>query len=156
MSAAALLLLMTPAVEAKDLQGRVGVGFAAALDDQAALTVRYGLPVGEPPTNMLVEVQAGVDLQGAVDDSWLVGARVLYAVVAEDNLNLYAAVGGAWVSTGGAGRFRLQPALSAEWFAFGLENLGLSAQWGLAVDFGGGVDVRTFGGGPGLGLHYYF
>ncbi len=153
---ALLLLLSSGSAWGKDLQGRLGVGFQAGLDDSAALTVRYGLPVGAPPTNVLIEAQAGVALRGTIDDSWTVGARLLYAVVAEDNLNLYAAVGGSWVSTGGTGRFRLQPALAAEWFGFGLENLGLSAQWGLALDFGDGVDVRTFGGGPGLGLHYYF
>jgi len=156
-SATVLLLLSTsPGAWAKDLQGRVGVGFQAGLDDTAALTVRYGLPVGEAPMNLIVEAQAGVDLRGSVDDTWTVGLRALYAVVAEDNLNLYAAVGGAWVSTGGYGRFRLQPALAVEWFGFGLENLGLTAQWGLAIDIGGGVDFRTLGGGPGLGLHYYF
>ncbi len=155
--ALALLLATAPAL-GKDLQGRLGVGFQAGLDDASTLTVRFGLPVGEKPINILVEAQAGMDLRGSVDDNWTVGLRALYAVVVEDNLNLYGAVGVAWVSRQDSGVLRLQPALSAEWFGLGLENLGLSAQWGLSLDIGSGsgIDLRTFGGGPGLGLNYYF
>jgi hypothetical protein len=157
MSPIALALLLTSGPAwGKDLQGRIGVGFQAGLDDRVALAVRYGLPMGRDDLNLLVELHAGVDFQGTVDDGWGVGIRGLYAVVIEDNLNLYAAVGVAWVTTDGTGVVRLQPAAAAEWFAFGVENLGITVQWGLAVDIGSGVAIRTFGGGPGLGLNYYF
>ena len=155
-SLAAALILCCSSAWGKDLQGRAGVGFASGLDDVQSLTVRYGLPIGEAPMNILVELGAGASLTGGTADQWTVGLRGLYAVVVEDNLNLYAALGVAYVNRSGSHTFRVQPALSAEWFAFGLENLGLSASWGLAVDFGSGVDFATFGGVPGVGLNYYF
>ncbi len=155
-SLAAALIICSSGAWGKDLQGRVGVGFAAGLGETSSLTVRYGLPVGEAPSNVLLEVGAGASLTGGVDDQWSAGLRALYAIVAEDNLNLYAALGLAYVNFDGSHRFRLQPALSAEWFAFGLENLGISASWGLALDMGAGIDLTTFGGAPGVGLNYYF
>ena len=90
---------------------------------------------------------------------------MLFAFLAEDNLNLYAGVGAGYAGfDDGSRAVRAQPALGVEFFLFGLENLGLSAEFGVNVDVGissSGIDVTT-GAGPdassfaAIGVHYYF
>ena len=51
---------------------------------------------------------------------------------------------------------RVQPAVGAQFFFFGLENLGFSVEWGVNADFGEGYRVATFGTGPAAAVHYWF
>ncbi len=51
---------------------------------------------------------------------------------------------------------RLQPALGAEFFLYGLENLGFSTEWGLNLDLAKTTRVDTISGGPAVAVHYYF
>ena len=154
----ATALLAAPAANAKDLRNRFGVGFNNQFGHAASLSARYGLPMPDQVINLQVEILAGVDVASGSDttDSISAGARVLYGLVAEDNMNLYAAAGLGWVSTGDSSALRVQPGLSAQFFLFGLENLGFSADWGLNLDLGSPMAVSSFTSVPGMGLHYYF
>jgi hypothetical protein len=146
----------TPATAgAKDLRGRFGAGFHAGLGSVPAISVRYALPTGDPKVSIVVEADGGASIGGATTDV-LAGGRVLYGLVAEDNMNLYAGVGGFFVVQGGGPAARIQPALGAHFFLFGLENLGLSAEWGVNVDFGVPAALATVGGAPAVAVHYYF
>jgi len=151
-------LLVAPAAQAKDLRNRFGVGFNNQFGHASSLSVRYGIPWNKEAINLQIELLAGVDLDSddATTDAVSAGARVLYAVVAEDNMNLYAAAGLGWVSYDGTGAVRLQPGLSAQFFLFGLENLGFSADWGISIDLGSTSAISSFTSVPGMGLHYYF
>ena len=85
------------------------------------------------------------------------GARGLYGVVAEDNLSLLVGAGLGYARSGGSAAFRVEPLMSAEFFLFGLENLGLTLQWGLQLDLGGsGTAFRSIGSGAAIGAHYWF
>ena len=150
-----LALLLATHADAKDLRSRFGLGFHQGLagTPTSALSARYGLPAGKPITNIQIEVDAGLDLAEGVDPKVFVGARLLDTVVAEDNMNFYLGAGAGYKIDGAAGVVRLQPALGAEFFLFGLENLGLSAEWAVNVDLGAAWAVST---GPSLGMHYYF
>jgi hypothetical protein len=154
----AAALLAAPAVQAKDLRNRVGVGFNNQFGQAASLSARYGLPMPDQVINLQLEVLAGVDIASGSDttDAVSAGARLLYGLVAEDNMNLYAAAGLGWVSYGETSAVRVQPGLSAQFFLFGLENLGFSADWGLSIDLGNPVALSSFTSAPGMGLHYYF
>jgi hypothetical protein len=151
-------LLISPVAHAKDLRNRIGVGFNNQFGHASSLSVRYGLPWNKEAINLQLELLAGVDLDSddTTTDAVSAGARVLYAIVAEDNMNLYAAAGLGWVSHDGEAGVRLQPGLSAQFFLFGLENLGFSADWGLSLDVGTNSAVASFTSAPGMGLHYYF
>jgi hypothetical protein len=70
-------------------------------------------------------------------------------------MNLYAAAG-AGLIFGDTQALRLEPGVSMEFFLFGLENLGFSAEWGLAIDVGSPSSLSSFAGLPGVGVHYYF
>lgn len=151
-----LSLCLTGTAHAKDLRQRVGVGYSNQLPHIDALSVKVGLPTQDPSVNVQVQGLFGVSLLDETDDAMFAGGRLLYGVVAEDNMNLYA-IGGAGFFMNGARRgLRLQPALGAEFFLFGLENLGFSLEWGLTVDMAGGRDLYTVGSGAGLGVHYWF
>ncbi len=157
-------LLAPGSVQAKDLRNRVGVGFNNQFGGVPSLSARYGLPMPDQVINTQVELLFGMDLDGddSTTDSISAGARLLYGLVAEDNMNLFAAAGLGWVSysnpssSSSVSALRVQPGLSAEFFFFGLENLGFSADWGLNIDLGSPTGMASFTSVPGMGLHYYF
>lgn len=151
----ALLLVSAPA-DAKDLRSRFGIGFHQQFGSVTALSARYGLPTGKPTSNVQIEVDVGADLAALTEPRFFAGGRLLYSVVAEDNMNLYLGAGGGYVVDGPDGVVRLQPVAGAEFFFFGLENLGFSVEWGVNVDLGAAWAVKTVGSAPAVGVHYYF
>jgi hypothetical protein len=165
----AIAVLATAAVDAsaKDLRGRFAIGFTNQLSPVTAASVKYTFPAKHPTVNIQVQAMAGFALFNArtSNDQFFAGARMLFTFLAEDNLNLYAGGGAGYVRfDDGTKAVRAQPLIGLEFFFFGLENLGFSAELGLNVDIGlstAGVDIGT-GAGPdagsfgGIGIHYYF
>lgn len=150
------LLLLAPLAGATDLRNRVGVGFHAGLGSVSALSVRYALPTSNEKVNAQVELDAGFAAGGGEDLALVAGGRVLYGVVAEDNLSLYVAGGAAYVLEETESVVRIQPAMGAEFFMFGLENLGFGVEWGLNLDLGSEPAARTISGAPAVTVHYWF
>jgi hypothetical protein len=153
---ALLLCLLAAPASANDLRGRLGFGFHSGLGSVSALSLRYALPTGKPTMNLQVEGVAGLAAGEAVTTELVAGGRALAGLVAEDNLSLYAAAGVFWVDPGSAGRVRVQPAMGAEFFFFGLENLGFGVEWGLNLDLGDSPAVRSISGAPAVTVHYWF
>lgn len=148
--------LLAPTAEAGDHRGRFGFGFHAGLGSIPALSARYTLPTSSPSVNAQVELDGGVDTGTGDGLSLVAGGRVLYGVVAEDNLSLYVAGGAAYVAEPEAYAIRIQPALGAEFFLFGLEHLGFGVEWGFNIDLGESFRLQTFGGAPAATVHYWF
>lgn len=152
-----LLLLALPSVaHGKDLRERVGVGFNNQFSHVSALSVKYGLPAPEPAINIQIEAVGGFEIVDGASDNLFVGLRGLYGLVAEDNMNLYVAGGVGYLARGQVDGVRIQPAFGTEFFFFGLENLGFTAEWGVNIDLGEGSEVNTPTGAPAVGFHYYF
>ena len=151
----ALLLVSAPA-DAKDLRSRVGIGFHEQFGSVTALSVRAGLPTGKPTSIIQFEADVGADLSAVTEPKFFAGGRLLFTVVAEDNMNLYLGAGGGYIVDGPDGVVRLQPVAGAEFFFFGLENLGFSVEWGVNVDLGAAWAVKTVGSSPAVAAHYYF
>jgi hypothetical protein len=151
----ALLLVSAPA-DAKDLRSRIGVGFHEQFGNVTALSIRGGLPMPKPTNNLQLELDIGLDLAAVTDPKFFAGGRVLYSVVAEDNMNLYLGAGAGYLVDGPSGLVRIQPVAGAEFFLFGLENLGFSVEWGVNVDLGATWGVETVGSSPAIAAHYYF
>lgn len=151
----ALLVLILPA-SANDLRGRVGFGFHAGLGSVSALSARYALPTSRPEVNVQVELDAGVAIAEGAEPQVVAGGRGLYGVVAEDNLSLYAAAGAFYVQDPERSRVRIQPAVGAQFFFFGLENLGFGVEWGLNLDLGDEPAIQTISGAPAVTVHYWF
>ena len=150
-----LLLTAIQGADAKDLGNRIGIGINNQLGALPAISARYGLPTSNPAINIQVEADLGLNIVSGGATEVLVGGRALYAVVVEDNMNLYAFGGGALSTTDDATTFRIQPGLEVQAFPFGLENLGLNAGFGVNLDLGGVSGVSTTGAVL-AGMHYWF
>lgn len=151
-----VLLLALSVAEANDLRGRFGFGFHAGLGSVSALSARYALPTKDPKINVQVELNAGTEIQTDAPLELVAGGRLIYGVVAEDHLSLYLAAGAAYAQEEAWTGVRLLPAMGAEFFLFGLENLGWGVEWGLQIDLGSEAAVRTVSGAPAVTVHYWF
>jgi hypothetical protein len=71
-------------------------------------------------------------------------------------MNLYV-VGGAGVAVeGDTTVMRVPLGITADFFLFGLENLGFSTGMGLNIDLGQGGSGAGTGGTANAGIHYWF
>ena len=149
-------LFFVPSAEAKDLRGRMGVGFNQQFGHVSALSARYGLPSSTPVVNVQLEGNFGLD-SGAQEAGGRVfyGARVLYGFLAEDNMNLFFGGGVGGLTDGDSNTVRLQPSMGTDFFFFGLDNLGFTIEWGLNLDLGQQSRVETTAS-MGAGIHYWF
>ena len=157
--ALALLLGGAGQADAKDLRKRVGIGFNNNFSTLTSVSLKLGLPTNKDTVNLQVQALVGFSIFARSDDLFFAGGRVLLPILAEDNLNLYGALGGGYVrSHAGTDGARIQAVLGVEFFLFGLENLGLSAEFGLNLDLiGRQVDIETTSGtAASVGVHYYF
>jgi hypothetical protein len=150
-----LLLTAMSSADAKDLGNRFGVGFNNQLGDLPAISARYGLPSANPAINIQVEADLGLNIVSGGTTEVLIGGRALYAVVVEDNVNLYAFGGGALSTAADVTTVRIQPGLEIQAFPFGLENIGINAGFGLNIDLGSAAGVSTTGSLL-AGAHYWF
>ncbi len=154
--ALAALATSAPAMaQAKDLNGRFGVGAEQSFGGLSALSVRFGFPTGKPTLNIGVGVDAGLDALSGGSPDYYGGARLYFGVVAEDNMNLYLGAAAGYASVGGTNAIRIAPDIGAEFFLFGLENLGFLAEMSVNVDIGSATEISTWGS-PAVGFHYYF
>ncbi len=155
-----LLSLVVPATsQAKDLRKRFGVGFNNNFSSLTSISAKLGLPTPRDTINVQVQALVGFSVLTNQDNRFFAGGRVLLPIIAEDNLNLYGGVGGAYVRYhDDAEGARLGAVIGVEFFLFGLENLGISAEFGLNLDIGvGTLDIQTTSGtGASVGAHYYF
>jgi hypothetical protein len=149
-------LLAAPATaHAKDLRGRIGAGFNTSFGQVNALSMRWGVPTPDPAINVQTELDLGFATYQDTDSALFAGGRVLYGVVAEDNMNLYVGAGAGYIGYAGEGLVRIQPAASVDFFLFGLENLAFNANWGLNLDAGQATGLSTTAS-LGAGMHYFF
>ena len=149
-------LLLPSSVHAKDLRGRFGAGFNQQFGHVSAFSVRYALPTNSHAVNIQLEGNFGLDTATDADGrSVFSGGRVLYGFVAEDNMTLFAAGGVGILTESEANTVRIQPAMGADFFLFGLDNLGFTVEWGLNLDTGGSPSLET-AAAMGAGVHYSF
>jgi hypothetical protein len=143
------------AAHAKDLKGKLGLGFHTQVGGGPALAVRYGLPTGdESPFNIIVEGYTGFSTDDGTADEFTAGGRLLFSTVIEDNMNFYVGAGAGYVMQDGVEVVRLQPLASIDIFLFGLDNLGLTTAFGVDLDVGGdttGVATTAL-----AGITYWF
>jgi hypothetical protein len=148
-----LALVPTSAI-AKDLSGKVGVGFNNQFSSLSALSARYVLPT--EGLHLAVEANVGTSILKGQENAAFGGLRVLYGLVREDNMLLHMGLGAGIWGEGNTNSLRLQPVVGAEFFLYGLENLGFLVEWGLTVDLGSENRVYTTSTAPSAGVHYYF
>jgi hypothetical protein len=155
----ALLLLAPGDAGAKDLRERFAIGFNNNFSSLTSLSVKVGLPAEKETLNFQLQGLVGFAILADEDNRFFAGGRLILPILAEDNLNLYGAVGGGYVRFhDNLSAARVQAVLGVEFFFFGLENLGVSAEFGLNLDVAPGrLDFTTTSGtSAAVGVHYYF
>ncbi len=163
--ALAMALTLAPGdAQGKDLQSRIGVGAYVQPGFTPALSVKYTLPADNKAQNNALQAIIGGKFSPDGGNQTIGGLRFQSALVAEDHMNVFVAVTGLYVFNDDGSEDPLQgfdarATVGAEFFLFGLDNLGLSVEGGADVlgalksDGSLGVVLGTTGG---LSFHYYF
>lgn len=149
------LLLLTLPAAAKDLRGRYAAGFNNQFGHISAISGRYAFPTSSPVVNVQVEGNFGLSTSPLEDGKVFTGGRVLYGTIAEDNMNIFVAGGVGALMADGESTVRIQPGMGADFFLFGLENLGFTVEWGLNLDLADGASASTTAA-MAAGAHYWF
>ncbi len=158
--ACAALLALPGAAWARDLQGRIGLGY----NSQFANATSNFAPFATPGISLKYaftrdlagNLIAGVATSPSVN---AVAALKFYKVLFfETNMNFYMMIGGGLVAGGGNVGFDAQGGFGAEFFIPGVESLGFQVETGAGVDnVSGTVVVRTLGiSFLNAGIHFYF
>lgn len=158
--------------EAKDLTGRAGVGYTNTIPGTgSAISARYWV---NPQFG--IEGNLGMLLvdpdEGDSQNNFGIGLGVLYAFIAEPNLNVYGTGGLSFGSvsapaptTGNPGATEGKTAIGfgagmgTEWFFVGTPNLGFTTQFGLTfTSVQDSANTISLGGGEfaQFGVRYYF
>jgi hypothetical protein len=99
----------------------------------------------------------GLDLNKGNDKTVLLGNKLQYVLIAEELLNLYAALGVAFEFGDDPFVFHYFVGPGVEFFFPEWKNLGFFAEWGLGGNHRGKPYLGTFSDPTfGAGLHYYF
>ena len=160
-----LLSAFSPAdASAKDLRKKIGLGFNNNFTSLTSISVKGGLPLPKATQSLQIQGFVGFGLARAEPARLVAGGRVLIPFVAEDNLNVYAGIGAGYLRLRPEGQtdvidaFRGQAVVGVEFFFFGLENLGFSAELGLNFDVADEFlsFETTSGTAASVGVHYYF
>lgn len=152
-------LVLTPnAVWARDLQGRLGLGFNSQFANSfvssrvPAISIKYAMTRD-------IALEAVVGTSTATPTNSVTGAKFFKNIFLETNLNFYFTFGGAIVSAADKTGSEFLGGLGAEFFIPGLESLGLSFETGGSLHnlIGSGYSFRTFGVSfVDAGIHFYF
>ncbi|MBI5441206.1 MAG: outer membrane beta-barrel protein [Deltaproteobacteria bacterium] len=158
------LVLAVPAA-ARDLSGKLGLGFTQAFSPEGSgltsLSARYWLD-----KQLGIEGVLGFKLvnddDGPDERFWNLGGRFLIRIVQEDNLHVYGGAGLAVVHEKSDGESDTGVGADAfagvEFFFQGLPNLGFSTEVGLQLtDTGETTSFGTRGGSfANFGIRYYY
>ena len=171
----AMIVLSVAPAHAKVLAGRIGVGF----NTQLATVFSGPGTIASTSTESLSAkywFTSAIGMQALLGfNTWRLGttlnydletgAKFLYNVVQEENMNFFLDAGGGVlvVGHGKAGKnhdvgFTVMAGGGLEWFFQGLPNLGFDVELGLQYnDVGNYARFGSYGGAFGtFGVHYYF
>lgn len=153
-----LSLCVHSAAHARDLQGRLGLGYNSQFVNSVVaspvpgVSVKYGLS-----RDLAVEAIVGTKTSSPTNS--VTGVKLFKNLFLETNLNFYMALGGAIVSANRASGAEFLGVMGAEFFFPGLESLGFSFETGGSLHnlTGGSFSFRTLGVSfIDAGMHFYF
>lgn len=150
--------LMTRAAEARDLQGRLGLGFNAQFANQRE--VNGGVPAiaGKYAVTKDIAVEGVFGVATTKPANSVVGMKFFKNLFFENNLNFYGMIAGALVTANATSGVDLQSGFGAEFFIPGLESVGFSFEvGGELTNLSGSMVFRTMGASfLDAGMRFYF
>lgn len=154
------LLLFTGKVEAKELVGRVGLGYNAQFANTSmtngvpAISVKYGIA-----PRAMIEAVGG--FYSGSSGSGVAALKYLQTIHAENYANFYFLLGGGYVSANSRSGTEWLGGLGGEFFIPGVDSVGLSFEAGMSLEnltsSSGSFVLKTLGiSFIHAGMHFYF
>lgn len=153
-----LCTLAIPSAEARDLQGRLGLGYNAQFanfresgNSVPAIAAKYAIT-----KDIAIEGVFGVATTSPGNS--VIGAKFFKNLFFENNLNFYGMLAAALVTANNQSGSDLQGGFGAEFFIPGLESLGISFEvGGQLTNITGSMVFRTMGASfLNAGMRFYF
>lgn len=153
----ALPLLLAPNGQARDLQGRLGLGYNDeflnfdGVGGVPAVSLKYG-------TTREFAIEGILGMSTANPHSSVVGGKVYKNIFYETSLNFYFTTGMAAIAANSQSGVQILGGFGAEAFIPGIESLGFSMETGGTLDnLSGSFAFRTLGVSfLNAGMHFYF
>lgn len=146
------------AAHARDMQGRLGLGYNSEFANSAVtgqrvpgVSVKYGLT-----RDFAIEAIAGMSTRSPVNT--VTAAKLFKNIFYETNLNFYFMLGGGILAANTRTGAEFISGFGAEFFIPGLESLGFSVETGASFhNLTGSFVLRTLGVSfLDAGIHFYF
>lgn len=152
-----VVFLTAPFAEARDLTGRLGLGYNSEFANYSqpngvpGISLKYGIS-----RDIAIEGVFGVDTASPTND--VVGLKFFKNIFYETNLNFYFMAGGGLVAGNSNTGLELLSGFGVEFFFPGLESLGFAMETGGEIDnLSGSYNLKTLGVSfLNAGIHFYF
>ncbi|RYZ61012.1 MAG: hypothetical protein EOP09_20450 [Proteobacteria bacterium] len=152
-----VLLLWAQSASARDLHGRIGLGYNAQFANQRTGSGVPGLGIKYAMTrDLALEGIIGAETGSGSQSTF--GAKLFKNVFFENNLNFYAFFAGAALKSGNRSGYDIQAGFGSEFFIPGIDSIGMSFEvGGEATNISGSTVVRTLGlSFLHAGMRFYF
>jgi hypothetical protein len=142
---------------ARDMQGRLGIGYNAEFvnslvgERTPGISVKYGLTRD-------IAAEGIIGLASTSPANTVTGIKFFKNIFYETNLNFYFMLGGGILSANGVSGAEFLTGLGVEFFIPGLESVGFACETGGSFDnLTGSFALRTLGVSfLDAGIHFYF
>ncbi len=144
--------LSMSSASARDMHGRMGVGYNAQFADELpAVAIKYGL-------TRLTSVEGILGLDTGTPSRSAVGAKISQNIFLESNLNFYGFSGLVLAKTSQGSGVEIPAGVGVEFFIPGIESVGWSVETGgLLSNTSGSFNLRTIGFSfLNAGIRFYF
>lgn len=142
---------------ARDMQGRIGVGYNSQFANATATNGVPGISVKYSFTRDIA-IEGIVGVATSTPGNSVIGVKMFKNVFYETSLNFYFLLGGGILSANNQSGVEFLGGMGAEFFIPGLESLGFAIETGGALDnLSGSFVLRTIGVSfLNAGIHFYF
>jgi hypothetical protein len=153
----ALLVTMTTA-HARDLQGRLGLGFNAQFANQREVNGGVSAISAKYAVTKDIAFEGIVGLATTKPGNSVIGMKFFKNLFFENNLNFYSMLAGGLVAANNTSGIDLQGGFGSEFFIPGLESVGFSFEVGGEItNISGSMVFRTMGASfLDAGMRFYF
>jgi hypothetical protein len=154
----ALLVTLMPRAEARDLQGRLGLGFNAQFANQREVNGRVPAISAKYAVTKDIAFEGIIGLATTTPGNSVVAMKFFKTLFFENNLNFYPMLAGGLVTANATSGIDLQGGFGTEFFIPGLESVGFSFELGGELtNLSGSMVFRTMGASfLDAGMRFYF
>lgn len=150
--------MMMRDANARDLQGRLGLGFNAQFANQRELNGEVPAIAAKYAVTKDIAIEGILGLTTTKPGNSVVAMKFFKSLFFENNLNFYGMLAGGLVTANGSSGVDLQGGFGTEFFIPGLESVGFSFEvGGELTNLSGSMVFRTMGASfLDAGMRFYF